>query len=192
MKSNAQGAEFWGVTGLWKSTLAEWEWAMGKHQGTQQENLLPATGSYMLSGGGKKRRGVEVPTTTVFWLWFCSEKLIVEPEGLWRGFQAQSTVPRTRTLCVAWTIIYREESEPWTLRKAKVLRLLPVSSLPNFFFCLKCSVSQLPASWALGVFTESLDGFNCFSEAHRLIMTDSSPLPFRLFCLSRIHTKSCC
>lgn len=140
------------------------------------------TGSYVLSGSGKIRRGVEVQTNTVFWFWFCSEKLIVEPGGLWRNFQAQSSVSRTRTpgckshpcqhflgqvpslpgmdfmsrdsqsliwdpekrkamsqvchllpllytqplqwwpgqvtLCVAWTIIYTEVSEPWTLRNS--------------------------------------------------------------------------
>lgn len=70
---------------------------MGKQQATQWENVLPTTGSYMLSGAGKIRRGVEVQTNTVFWLWFCSEKLIVDPEGLRRGFQAQSSVLRTRT-----------------------------------------------------------------------------------------------
>lgn len=80
---------------------------------------------------------------------------------------------------------------------AKILRSLPVSwiqlSLPNFL--LLSEMFCFPASWSLGVFTESSDGFNCFSEALHTFDNDrlQSPSAFqRLFRLSRTHTKSCC
>lgn len=148
MKSNAQGAEFGGVTGLWKSTLAEWEWAMGKQQGTQQENLLPATGSYMLSGGGKKRRGVEVQTTTVFWLWFCSENLIVEPEGL-LVFKHNQVSPEPELFVWHERLSTGKSQNHGLWGTAEVLRLLPVSSLPNSFsvWSVLFPSCQLPEHW---------------------------------------------